>query len=140
MFAGIKKIFAYRDVGLLFKIFVISLKISFISSVKGESAALAAIPGIKRRPLKNTNRNKINKYVAMCVFIRRKLGFSDACLMHSILLCYMLREAGVEAKINFGVKKAGPGSITGLNSIGHCWVTVGNEKVDTDQKLIFNYP
>lgn len=135
----VKKLIYYSDVKLLLRIFIVSAKITF-SLIKKNQSPLALIPPVNKHAAGHADKNKINKYVNLCIFIRRGLGFSDACLMYSTLLCYMLREAGVEAKINFGAKKTAPGSITGLNSIGHCWVTLGAEEHNMPYELIFKHP
>lgn len=136
----IKKILYYRDVKLLWRVFTASLKISFISSIR-RSQLLNFLVSPKKNITKNADENRIIKYVGFCVFIRKKLGIRDTCLTYSILLCNILRRAGIDAKVNFGAKKREEnGNPEDLNLIGHCWVTIGNEKKETAEKLIFCYP
>lgn len=129
----IRKLFYYRDLKLLLKIFICSLKISFISFIKGPHLAILAMPPINTRTVKNTDRYKITRYVNFHFFIRRKFGIYYSCLMRSILLCYMLREAGIKARVDFGAKK-----INGRLS-GHCWVNENQKEVEGYQ-TIFKYP
>lgn len=136
----IKKILYYRDVGLLWKVFFTSLKISFVSSVKKHQPPLFLSSFKKTSSIENPDIDKITKYVNLYTFIRGKLGFKETCLTYSLLLYHMLRQAGIGAKINFGAKKTDFQSRTGLNMIGHCWVTIGDEKKETNEQLIFNYP
>ena len=135
----IKKILYYKDVGLLWKIFITSIKISFISFLKKHQSPLS-LRFKKISSVENPDIGKITKYVNFYTFIRRKLGFKECCLTYSLLLYHMLKQAGIEAKINFGAKKTDYKSITGLNMIGHCWVSIGDEKKETNEQLIFNYP
>lgn len=136
----IKSLLYYRDIKFLIKIFITSIKISFISLIKGPQSLVDILPPINISALKNADREKINKYVNLYIFICRKIGIRNTCLTRSILLCYILRQSGIDAKVNFGAKKADSQSRTGLNMIGHCWVTVGDEKLQLDEKLIFSYP
>lgn len=136
----IKKILYYKDIGLLWKIFITSLKISFTPFIKKQQPPLFLSSFKKTPSIENPDIDKITKYVNLYTFIRRKLGFKETCLTHSLLLYHVLRRAGVEAKINFGAKKTDYKSITGLNMIGHCWVTIGDEKKESNEQLIFNYP
>jgi hypothetical protein len=98
------------------------------------------MPSTSTNVLSHTNKDKIYDYVNLYFFIRRKLGIRDTCLTYSVFLCHMLIQAGVDAKINFGAKKAGFKSGAGSNMIGHCWVTVGEQEVITDYQLLFKHP
>src|SRR4030042_1467646 len=59
----IKKILYYKDVSLLWKIFITSLKISFISAIKGYQSIIVPIPPVNANVIKETNKNKIINYV-----------------------------------------------------------------------------
>jgi hypothetical protein len=98
------------------------------------------MPPTHTHVLSHTNKDKIYDYVNLYFLIRRKLGIRDTCLTYSVFLCHMLIQAGVDAKINFGAKKAGSKSGTGSNMIGHCWVTVGEQEVITDYQLLCKHP
>lgn len=135
----IKKILYYRDIRLFWRIFVTALKFFFRSSVKKHQSPLS-LRFKKLSSVENPDIGKITKYVNFYTFIRGKLGFKETCLTYSLLLYHVLRRAGVEAKINFGAKKTDFKSITGLNIIGHCWVTIGNEEKETIEQMIFSYP
>ncbi len=137
----IKKILYYRDVKLLWRVFTASLKFFFISSIRQRQLLNFSISPKKMVLTKNADTDKIYKYVCLCLFILRKLGFRHTCFTHSILLCRMLRQAGIAARVNFGAKKKEEKeNAEDLNLIGHCWVTIGNEKKETAEKLIFSYP
>ena len=129
----IKKILYYRDVKLLWRVFTASLKISFISSIRQRQLLNFSISPKKMVLTKNADTDKIYKYVCFCLFILRKLGFRYTCFTHSILLCRMLRQAGIEASVNFGARKAG------RELEGHCWVS-HSEATTVDYQTIFTYP
>lgn len=63
----------------------------------------------------------------------------DTCLTNSILLCRVLRQSGIRARVNFGVMKDSSGS-GGMNTAGHCWVTVAEEDISPPYPVIFTYP
>lgn len=135
-----RKLLYYTDLRLLLKILITFLKISFISSIKGYHSVIASMPPARTHLLSQTSKDKIYHYVNLYFFIRRKLGIRDTCLTYSVFLCHMLIQAGVNAKINFGAKKAGFKSGAGSNMIGHCWVTVGEQEVITDYQLLCKHP
>lgn len=135
-----RKLLYYTDLGLLLKILITTLKISFLSSTKGYHSIIASMSPTRTNTLSQNNKDKIYDYVNLYFFIRRKLGLRDTCLTYSVFLCHMLVQAGVNAKINFGAKKAGFQSGTGSNMIGHCWVTVGEQEVSTNYQLLCRYP
>ena len=137
----LKKVLHYKDLRMLWTVFFTSLKISVISCIKGPHSAIISMPSVNTDMEEKYSRNEINRYVNLCVFIRRKLGICDTCLTYSILLCHMLRRAGVEAKINFGAKKREQKTNSGdLSLIGHAWVTVGEEELQLPYQKILQYP
>jgi hypothetical protein len=98
------------------------------------------MPSTSTHAPSQTNKDKIYDYVNLYFLIRRKLGIRDTCLTYSVFLCHMLIQAGVNAKVNLGAKKAGFKSGAGSNMVGHCWVTVGEQEVITDYQLLCKYP
>jgi hypothetical protein len=135
-----QKILYYRDWRLLLRVFVISFKISFLCLLKrGDLLLDVAFPQIVK-PIKNPDIEKITRYVNFCLFLRKRLGIKDACFTYSLLLCHMLRRAGVDAKVNFGAQKMNAVKDKDISLIGHCWVTVGNEEVKVPHQLIFTHP
>lgn len=84
--------------------------------------------------------DKISIYVNMLVFVRRKLGFRETCLTHSLLLCHALRANGVDAKINFGARKNSEPTDDELPFTGHCWVTLRQDDNPTNYDILFTYP
>ena len=111
----IKKLAYYRDIKLLFRIFLAYIKLSLC-----EGKSLISFDGrdriLPKGARKTTDVKKIIKYVNFYLYSCKSLGIGIACLKRSMLLCYMLRLYGKDAAVNFGVRKfAG-------KFIGHCWV------------------
>jgi len=138
----IKRLFYYRDLELLIKVFIASIKISFILAIQGVHSVIASIPPVNTNKIKNADRDKINRYVNLYLFILKRLGIRNTCLTYSILLCHMLRQFGINAKINFGAKKTDFKSRSGLNMIGHCWVSVDGIETEAPKyyKQLFSVP
>ena len=124
----IRKLGYYKDIPLLVHTFFTSLKVSLSPD---DSLLSLAIPKKRRQ---SEQKEKIVKYVHFCLFLRKYLGFKDTCLTSSLLLCSLLRQYGVDAQMNFSAKKDRE------EMAGHCWVSVGNEKIACDYTLIFKYP
>jgi hypothetical protein len=124
----IRKLGYYRDIPLLSRTFFTSFKISLSSKSSQISLANPRHNGRKEE------KEKIIKYVNLCLYLRRHLGFKDSCLTSSLLLCSLLRQYGIDARVNFSAKKDNE------KMAGHCWVSVGDEKILSDYTLIFRYP
>ena len=124
----IRKLGYYRDIPLLSRTFFTSFKISLSS--KSSLISLAN----PRQNGETEDREKIVKYVHLCLYLRRRFGFRDSCLTSSLLLCSLLRQYGIDARVNFSAKKDND------KMAGHCWVSVGDEKISSDYELIFRYP
>jgi len=124
----VRKLSDYKDLPLLFRVFFVSLKISLSPS---EALIRLANPQPCRR---HKEREKIVKYVCLCLYFRKLLGLKDTCLTSSLLLCNVLRQYGIEAQVNFSAKK------DKKNMAGHCWVSIGDEEISSDYSLIFKYP
>jgi len=124
----IRKLRYYRDFPLLWRTFFTSLKVSL-----SQDNPLISLANLRQR--KNTEeKEKIVKYVNFCLYLRRRLGFKDSCFTSSLLLCNLLRQNGINARINFSAKRDRE------KMEGHCWVSVGEEKIVSDYTLIFKYP
>ncbi len=124
----IRKLRDYRDFPLLWRTFFTSLKVSL-----SQDNPLISLANLRQR--KNAEeKEKIVKYVNFCLHLRRRLGFKDSCLTSSLLLCNLLRQNGINARINFSAKRDRE------KMEGHCWVSVGEEKIVSDYTLIFKYP
>ena len=119
----------YRDLPLLVRIMYTSLKVSF-----SPTHSLIHLADPERRG-KIEDEDKITRYVDLCSYVRNRLGLRNTCLLYSILLSRMLREHGLNARINFGARKSEQGRM-----IGHCWVTVDEGEVPPDWQVIFRYP
>lgn len=124
----IRKLGDFKDVPLLWRVFLTSLKVSLSPD---NSLICLANPREKKAA---EEKEKIVKYVNLCLFLRRRIGFKDTCLFSSLLLCNLLRQYGINARMNFSAKKENE------KMEGHCWVSVGEEKIVSDYTLIFKYP
>ena len=151
--AKIAKILYYKDLWFLLRTFITSLRISLLCFF-GKGHLLLPLISTKNikypqnqdkikqnRPLAdsliplsiNPYKIKIIRYVNLSILLCRKLGIKDTCFTRSLLLSYMLRQAGFGARINFGAKKKNG------EFIGHCWVNQ-NKNEDFDYNLVFSYP
>ncbi len=137
---NIKKAFYYKDVRLLGSVFFNFLKISFLCLLGKEHSLIASGLSKEGPKIKRYAKEKVIRYVNFCSFLGRKIGFKNTCLKYSFLLCYMLREAGWDAKVNFGVKKENISYRRDIDFTGHCWVTIGSEEVKAPYQLLFQYP
>ena len=90
----INKLFYYRDLRLLFKIFVTSCRVFFIYFIKQSRSAMISMPPVNVNSIEKGARDKICRYVNFYTFICKKLGIPRTCLTYSALLCYMLRKTG----------------------------------------------
>ncbi len=117
-----------KDFPLLVRTLFTSLKLSFAP----DSALLSLANPPKKRNTKEKER--IVNTVKLCLDLRRRMGFKDTCLMSSLLLCNLLRQHGINARVNFSAKKDQE------DMAGHCWVSVGEEKIESDYSLIFKHP
>jgi hypothetical protein len=124
----IRKLGSYKDIPLIFWTFFTSLKLS----LSPENALISFANPPKRWNSKE--KEKIVNTVKLCLYIRRRLGFKDTCLTSSLLLCNLLRQHGINAYVNFSAKKDQG------NMAGHCWVSVGEEKIASDYTFIFKHP
>ncbi len=82
-------------------------------------------------------------FIGRCVnayfSFRRRLGIRDTCLVRSVIQCRVLRQFGLDARLSFGAMKA-PDAIPGMNTAGHCWVSVEGDGSRPPYPLIFRYP
>jgi Transglutaminase-like superfamily len=136
----IKKAFYYKDTRLIVSIFFNFLKISFLCLLGKEHSFIVSGLSKEGPKIKRYAKEKVIRYVGFCSFLGRKIGFKNTCLKYSFLLCYMLRQAGWDAKVNFGAKKENNSYERGIDFTGHCWVTVGPEEIEAPYQLLFRYP
>lgn len=131
-----------KDIRLLGRLFLISLRLLITSRVRGYKTAIRSVSDINvETPGEyKADTDKISIYVNMLVFVRRKLGFRETCLTHSLLLCHALRANGVDAKINFGARKISEPKGDELPFTGHCWVTLRTDYNTTNYDILFTYP
>lgn len=76
------------------------------------------------------DKDKIMRYVGLCFFIGAHLGARNTCLIHSVVLCRMLKQHGLNATLTFGARKEDCGMI------GHCWVTLDEAELPGDWQVI----
>ena len=127
----LRKLKYYSNIILLTRIFLASF---YILLARAHSLIPLANPELKGYGFKNNDREKLTRYVSLCVYIQSILGIKYTCLTYSILLCRILRQHGFDVNINFGVKKEDG------NMLGHCWVTGENDRIPTDYEVVLNYP
>jgi len=137
----LKNISYYRDIKLHFYIFYASLKIPisiFPEQKKGSIHQLNQKVSSKK---KTKDKEKITRYISLYFRLLGKFGFSNTCLTRSVLLCYVLRKFGYNAKINFGIKTDPDRDNLDLSSLGHCWVSlVNSDYKEKDYDTISQYP
>lgn len=124
----IRKLGNYKDFPLLLRTLFTSLKLS----LSPDSALISLANPPQRRNTKE--QEKIVNTVKLCMYLRRRMGFKDTCLTSSLLLCNLLRQHGINAHVNFSAKRNQD------KMAGHCWVSVGEEKIASDYTLIFKHP
>ena len=130
MFKWVEKFYYYSDFCLLLRIFLLSIRISL-------SPNHSLIPLANPRPRKRKlEREKVTRYINLCLYLRKFLGFKDTCFTSSLLLCHFLRRSGINAQVNFAAKKAN----INKGMTGHCWVSIDEDKDGEDWRVIFKYP
>ena len=133
-----KKFVYYSNLRILSQLVFAWARIAFVSFSQGSHKVLNIFPSV-RFPHLSYSRDKITRYVTVLFFFVRHCGGAVTCFNYSQLLCYMLRWAGFDAKINFGARKSsfedGESSLT-----GHCWVSVGSESIIDKHQILCSYP
>ncbi len=136
----LKKLLFYGDIFLLARVFRGSLRISLLRSFGREDLLLS--PASRDLPpfTGRGDREKIIRYVNLCMFLRRKLGMGNTCFNYSLLLCDILRKYSFDAKVCFGARKQDAEREGTTFLAGHCWVAIGDEELTSSYKTIFQYP
>ncbi len=80
------------------------------------------------------------RYVEFWLYLARRLGKGTTCLPRSVLLCRVLRQSGIEARITFGATKPPGGVLTPLEKIRHCWVEEAGEGPSESWAPLLRYP
>ena len=91
---------------------------------------LLANPSQKKR---TRDKDRIMRCVGLCFRIGARLGARNTCLIHSVVLCRMLKQHGMNATLTLGVKKE-----NGDRMIGHCWVTLDGAELPGDWHVILS--
>ena len=125
----LKKGLYYKDIKLLFSIFLDILYVSFT-------------PNKSRLPLANIvkpfrsscDTKKLKKYINFCFFIMQRMGIRPSCLTRSVIVCRILRSRGIDARIVFGC--------TWIEEQlkGHCWVQLDELPQKQTYFPVFSYP
>ena len=126
----IRKIKKYKDVGFLLRIFFFALKLDFTPN----HLLISQLDVSTKVSGQSKDKDEIIRYVNLCFLIRKKLGYRDACLKTSLILCAFLRRYGINAQVCFAAKK------DNNKMQGHCWVEIGNQNAGDGWKMIFRYP
>ena len=72
--------------------------------------------------------------------VLEKLGMRPSCLARSVLLCRVLRQCGVDAKVTFGVTGGGGVAHAVENRIRHCWVEEAGDETPEGWKPVLRLP
>lgn len=135
----IKKFIKYSNLPLHARIARVSLMMAFYDDQA--LLGLIDVPVAEKSPRNNILEEKITSYVSLWLQARRFLGFRDRCVFRSFLLCHMLRKNNIDAKVNFGLKRADPGGVSKEMLVdGHCWVSPGNEEMKTEYPFVIQRP
>jgi hypothetical protein len=130
----------YFDLFLFWRI----LKTSFCVFSSKEQNFLSIIKVDISNPIHHANREKmitkISHYVSIFLRIRLLLKKPHTCLTHSIIYCRVLRDYGIDAKVNFGTKKELNPETMEWPLTGHCWVTYDDEFIDSEYSFTFQIP
>ena len=135
-----QKLQKYADLALHWIIFVILLK--FIFTPREKLLTFIRVP-LKSHSAPNRIIEKIRSYVSIYLNIRRKCGVQDTCLTRSLFLCRALREKGIDARVQFGVRAADAHERQALDdekTTGHCWVMVPGEQIPHNFPLVVTCP
>lgn len=135
-----QKLQKYADLALHGTILIVFLK--FIVTPREKLLTFIRVP-LKIHSAPNRVIEKIRSYVSMYLDIRRKLGVRDTCLTRSLFLCRALREKGIDARVQFGVREADAHerqTPDDEKTVGHCWVTVPGEQIRHNFPLVVTCP
>ena len=135
----LKKLFYYSDFRLFFRILIISLKISYRTSIFA-CKSLIPLANFRKNRKNKVDTKKIVNYVHFFLHLRKKIGLKNTCLTYSILLCRLLRESGINARINFASKKEEGLLNKEFPFSGHCWVSMSEKDTPGEWEVIFRYP
>ncbi len=136
----LQKLQKYADFTLHLIVLAVFLKFIFVPR---EKLLMFIRAPLKTRGASNRNIEKIRSYVSIYLNIRRKFGVQETCLTRSLLLCRALRENGIDARVQFGVRAADAHERQMLDdqkTVGHCWVTVPGERVPHNFPLLITCP
>lgn len=132
------KIFKFLDLRLVFYILKTAQQIE--SAYKSSSLLKFLNTKINKILPEKYGTETLYSYIIFCLRIRQFIGCKDTCLTRSILLCRVLRESGINAKVNFGTKKKDRISKDNWSTVGHCWVIVNDDKKNYGYPFIVQYP
>lgn len=137
---AVRRILYYRDLKLLFHIFLASLKFPIFSFPNQKKKFINKINREVSLKRKKEDKDKITKYVGFYSNLLRILGFRNTCLTRSVLLCYVLRKFGFNARLSFGIEADPDKNSLDPSFLGHCWVSVEDDYVEKGYETISRYP
>jgi len=133
------KIIYYSDVSLHLRIIAAMISVSSSKFI----GYYHAIPVTVLPHHKSSNPlhvNRLRHYSLLWLKLRTRFGFDDACYYRSALMCTVFRRSGIDARLNFGTKKEEVTSDIDWHFSGHCWVSYGQEKIQTAYSFLIQYP
>lgn len=113
----LRKSLYYRDAALLLEILRMQREINR----GGGERALSMIqntPVARSRGMTKRDADKIDRYVNLGLRIGGLSGAVNSCLPRSVIRAVLLRRAGVDARVAFGLNRLGE------RLDGHCWVVL----------------
>ncbi|MBU1863227.1 MAG: lasso peptide biosynthesis protein [Candidatus Omnitrophica bacterium] len=136
----IKEMIRFKEWHLFLRTFIISFKIFFLCLLRKDHLLFSRLPKKRDTIPSDDVKDRIMRYVNLCMFLRKNVGMNNTCFVYSVLLCHMLRQAGFDARVNFGAKSIEIAKEDDIPFVGHCWLSIGNEKVNVPHQLLLKYP
>jgi hypothetical protein len=98
-----------------------------------------------RTPVEDPKREgivqKVSHYLRVALIVRSWFFRRPCtCFMRSVLLCRLLRDLGVDARVNFGTGMDPNRAPQEWPVSGHCWVGYGPPAETADHPFIFQLP
>lgn len=80
------------------------------------------------------------RYVDFWFYLAERLGRGTTCLTRSVILCRVLRQCGIEARITFATTETPGGVLSPLEKVRHCWVEEAGERPPRGWAPVLRYP
>ncbi|MBD3427006.1 MAG: lasso peptide biosynthesis B2 protein [Candidatus Omnitrophica bacterium] len=124
-----RKLFYYRDLGLLSRILADVVLVGF--TPPGKRLALAGVELARRGKYPA---EKFKRYLTFVYFLMGRLWIRPRCLTSSVAVCRLFRKNGIRANIVFGC------SFDRDKLTGHCWVETDQRAHPEKFRAVFSYP